>query len=218
MRKLVLLVSTLAVACGGGGGGSGGGAALTGSVGGRAFTPVEVKAIPAGTGTDGCTVTVGDQTANVGVKAVALQVTSYADACGDFATSECRRHMGAQSVTILVGKLDLLGAEPALTTGTYTLRPSITAMELESGTTYKLGYAEALGTNSSCGGSASPVTTGTVRLDRVGDPVTGHVSITFADGSRLEGDFSAPACAGLSPDICQKATAEALCTPSSSCM
>lgn len=217
MRKLVLLVSTLALACGGGGNGSSAGG-LSGTVGGRAFSPVDVKAIPAGTGSTPCTVPLGGQTANVGVKAVALQVTSYANACNDFATSECQHHMGAQSVTVLVGKLDLAGSEPALTTGSYTLRPSIAAMELESGTIYKLGYAEALATSSSCAGMPSIVSSGTIRLDKVGDPVAGHLSVTFQDGSKLEGDFSAPVCPGLSPDICEKATSEELCTPSTSCM
>ena len=48
MRKLVLVVSAFLAACGGGG--SGGTSGLSGTVGGKAFTPVEVKAIPGKSG------------------------------------------------------------------------------------------------------------------------------------------------------------------------
>lgn len=217
MRKLLLLVSAFLVACGGGGGG-GGSSGLSGNVGGRAFSPVEVKAIPAGTGTSPCTVAIGGQNASIGVKAVAIEVTSYADACGDFASSDCRFHANAQSVTILVGKVDLLGTEPALTTGTYKIFPSLTSLDPAGGTLYRIGFADALATSATCTGTPSLVNTGTVRLDKVTDPVTGHVSITFQDGSTLEGDFSAPVCAGLSPNICEKAANEAICTLPGTCV
>lgn len=213
MRKLVL-VSAFLAACGGGGGSSGT-SGLSGTVGGRAFTPVEVKAIPAGTGSTACTVTLGGQTASVGVKAIALQITSYANACADFASSTCQVHMGAQSVTLLVAKVNPLGAEPALPAGTYTLYESPSIPFPDGNGMLNVGYAVALGTNSTCMGTPSvpsPNARGTIRLDSVGDPVKGHVSVSFQDGSKLEGDFSAPVCAGLTPDICQLAANGSICT------
>ncbi len=216
MRKLVLVVSAFLAACGGGGGSSSS-TGLSGSVGGRAFTPVEVKAIPAGTGSTACTVTLGGQTASVGVKALALQITSYSNACADFASSTCQVHMGAQSVTILVAVLNPLGTEPAIPPGTYTLFETPTqpqSLPGGLGMVY-VGFAQALATNSSCMGTPtvpSPNARGTIRLDSVGDPAKGHLSVSFQDGSKLEGDFSAPVCPGLAPDICQLASNGSICT------
>ena len=213
MRKLVLLVSTLALACGGGGGGDGSSAGgLSGTVGGRAFSPVEVKAIAAGSGSTPCTVPLGGQTATVGLKAIALQITSYAGACSDLESSTCRLHMGAQSVTVLVAKVNPAATEPALPPGTYSLYSSPATTVPDGSGMLNVGYAAALGTNATCVGTPSAPSSGTLRLDSVGNPVTGHVSIRFQDGSTLDGDFSAPVCTGPSPDLCQLAQSGAICT------
>lgn len=217
MRKLVLVVSAFLAACGGGGGGgSSGSSGLSGTVGGKSFTPVEVKAIPAETTSGPCTLTLGTQTLSVGLKAIALQITSYANACGDFATTTCQLHKDAQSVTILVAMVNLLGTVPTLPPGTYSLRSSPIDPRAVSGSPglQDVGFAQALGTSAtSCAGtpsvascSSNGLCSGTIRLDSVGDPVTGHVSVSFEDGSKLEGDFSAPVCTGIHPDICQIAS------------
>lgn len=185
---------------------------VSGTVGGRSFTPVEVRAIPAGTGSTPCNVALGSQTASLGVKSIEIEFTSYTNACGDFASSTCLLHMGAQSVTILVAKVNPLGTEPALTAGTYTLNPSPTSVTPDGSGMLNLGYAQALGTNATCIGTPSAASSGTIRLDSLGDPVTGYVSVTFQDGSKLEGDFSAPICAGVSPDVCQLAASGSTCT------
>jgi len=59
---------------------------------------------------------------------------------------------------------------------------------------------------------------GTVRLDSVTGPITGHLSITFDDGSTLSGDFSAPICAGVTADVCSRALGGALCTQPAACV
>lgn len=214
MRKL-LLVAAFVMACGSDS--DEGGAGLSGTVGGRAFSPVEVRAIPAGTGTTPCPVPLGGATVDVGVKALALEVTSYSDACGDFATSQCRLHRNAQSVTILLARLNAAppAGEPTLQPGTYTVHASPTTA-IPDGTNPGLltvAFAQALATDASCAGTPSPsVEGGTLRLDQVTGPITGHVALTFQDGSSLEGDFAAPLCPGPSPDVCSLATAQALCT------
>lgn len=214
MRKL-LLVAAFAVACGGGGGGGSGSGGLSGTVGGKAFAPIEVKAIPADTTAGPCTI---PGTGSVGLKAIALQITSYAGACGDFTTTTCQGHMGAQNVTVLVAKVNPLGQVPALPPGTYALNASPTTVIADGSGMLNVGFAQALGNpEGSCTGVSSVPTSGTIRLDSVGDPVTGHVSVTFADGSKLDGDFSAPVCAGLHPDICQLASSGSICT-GMSCM
>jgi hypothetical protein len=219
MRKLFLVsaFSAFVLACGSDSKGGGGG--LSGTVGGRAFSPVEVRAIPAGTGTTPCSVPIGGAPVSVGVKAVALDVASYADACGDYASSQCRLHMGAQNVTILIAKINPLGTEPALATGTYKIFSSPATVDPDGTGLLNVGYAQALATDATCVGTPSPaVQGGTVRLDKVTDPITGHVSITFQDGSKLEGDFSAPICQGPTPDICQLATSQEICTLPPACV
>ncbi|WP_242335184.1 MULTISPECIES: hypothetical protein [Anaeromyxobacter] len=218
MRRL-FLVSAFLLACGGSSSDGGGGGGLSGTVGGRSFTPREVRAIPAGTGTTPCTVPVLGQ---VGVRALALDFASYADACGDYATSQCRLHAGAQNVTLLFAKLDPSGAEPTLAAGTYTVYGSATTAVPDGTGRLTVTFAESLATGAAptCAGTPSPsVQGGTLRLDQItGSAVTGHVSLTFEDGSSLQGDFSAPVCPGQGPDICMLATAQALCTAPPICM
>ncbi len=221
MRKLVLvsasLLSVLVLACGGGSSGGGGG--LSGKVGGRSFSPVEVRAIPAGTGTMPCAVPLGGATVAVGVKALALQVTSYADACGDFASTQCRFHQGSQAVTILFAKLNPLGTEPELKAGTYKVTSDPTQVDPDGTGLLTVAFAQALATDATCLGTPSrAVQGGTLRLDQVSGTITGHVSVTFQDGGSLEGDFSAPVCPGPGPDVCDLATAEALCTLPPTCV
>lgn len=219
MRKILLLASALVAACGSSessGGGSGG---LSGTVGGRPFSPAEVRAVPAGSGTTPCPVPLGGSTVNVGVKAFALLVTSYADACGDFASSQCRFHQNAQSVTLIFAKVNPLGAEPALSPGTYTVASSPTTAVPDGSGLLTVAYAQALATNATCAGTPSPsVQGGSLRLDQVAGPITGHLSLTFQDGSALAGDFSAPLCTGPAPDVCMLATVQALCTLPPACV
>lgn len=214
MRKLILVpasvISALVLACGSDSNGGGG---LSGTVGGRSFSPVEVRAIPAGTGSTPCAVPLGGATVSVGVKALALEVTSYADACGDFASTQCKFHQGAQVVTILLAKLNPLGTEPELRAGTYTVTSDPTQVSPDGTGLLTVAYAQALATDATCLGTPSrAVQGGTLRLDQVSGPITGHVSVTFQDGGSLQGDFSAAVCPGPSPDVCDLATAEALCT------
>lgn len=218
MRKVLLLVPVFVfvAACGSD---SKSGGPLSGTVGGRSFSPVEVSAIAAGSGATPCSVPLGGTTLDVGVKALALEVTSYAGACGDFASSQCTFHMNAQSVTVLLAKLSLTGTEPALGPGTYTVTASPTTVTPDGTGLLTVAYAQALATDASCTGTPSPsVQGGTLRLDQVTGPITGRVSLTFQDGSSLEGDFSAPLCTGSSPDVCSLATAQALCTPPPLCV
>ena len=217
MRKL-LLVSAFLAACGSSS--NGGGNGLSGTIGGRAFSPVDVEAIVAGTGASPCPVPLGGGTVDVGVKALALEMTSYANACGDFTSSQCKLHQNAQSVLVLFARLNPLGSEPPLATGTYTVYASPTVVNPDGSTGLLfVAYAQALTTDATCVGTPKgSVQGGTIRFDQVTGPVTGHVSLTFVDGSSLDGDFSAPICGGVSPDVCSLATAQALCTMPPTCV
>jgi len=217
-RLLVVSVSVFVLACGGDSSDDEGG--LSGTVGGRSFSPVEVRAIPAGTGGNPCTVPVGGIDVSVGVKALAFDFTSYADACGDYASSQCRFHANAQNVTVILAKVNPTGTEPVLSLGTYTVTASPTTAIPDGTGLLTIAFGQALATDPSCAGAPSPTAQGgTVRLDQVtASSVTGHVSLTFEDGSSLEGAFSAPICSGSSPDICMLATAQALCTLPPACV
>lgn len=221
MRRLVLVVVVASsLACGSDSKDGGG---LSGTVGGRPFSPVEVRAIPAGTGATPCSVDLGGTSASVGVKAIALEIASYAGTCEDFSSSQCRVHGNAQNVTLLIARLNAIppGAEPALAPGTYTVHEDATSPQLDGSNPGLLtvAYAQALATDATCVGTPSPVVRGgTVRLDQVTGPITGRLSLTFQDGSNLEGDFSAPLCTGVTPEICDLLEARAICTLPPACL
>jgi hypothetical protein len=217
MRKLVLvLVSALALACGGSD--SGGGtpsAPVLGTVGGRAFSPAEVRAVVVGSGQAPCTIA----TQTLGVKALALELTSYANACGDFTAATCPARSSPQAVTILFARLNGIPpfAEPTIAPGTYTISTKITDALPDSsglGQLY-LAFAEAAADGATC--ASPPAVTGTLRLDSVTGPITGHVAVTFASGGSIAGDFSAPICPGVTPEVCALATAPALCALPPAC-
>jgi hypothetical protein len=219
MRKLIPFASALLVACGSSSTPSPKTTTgLSGSVGGRPFAPVAVQAVSVGSGSSPCTL---PGVGSLGVTAVELAITSYADACGDLASSQCRYHQGAQAVTVLVAKANPVppNGAPGLTPGTYTVQSSITSAVPEPGGLLDVAYAEAVAPDPSCVGTAHPsMQGGTVRLDQVTGPITGHLSLTFDDGSSLSGDFSAPLCPGLSPDVCSRALGGALCSLPPACV
>jgi hypothetical protein len=221
VRKIIpsVVVSAFLAACGSSSSGSAAPpqSPLTGRVGGRAFTPVAVEAISVGTGSSPCTL---PGVGSLGVRAVELAVTSYAGACSDLAAAQCTLHRDAQAVTIIVAKVNPIppNSEPALTPGTYTVQAHITDV-VPSGTTLDVAYAEAVAPDPSCLGTAHPsVQGGTIRIDQASGPITGHLSLTFDDGSSLSGDFSAPLCPGVTPDVCTRALGGALCTLPAACV
>ena len=231
MRKLLALfaASVLASACGGNSSSGGGTTPLSGTIGGRAFSPADVRALVAGSGTTPCLVSIpGTGTVPVGIKAFAVEITSYADACGDFATSTCKFHQNAQSVMLLFAKLNPPSianpnpAEPALSPGNYTVYASPATAIPDANGLLTVTFAQSIATDATCGGGtptpAPSVQGGTLRLDQVTGPITGHVSVTFTGGGSLDGDFSAPLCSGPSPDVCGLAIAGALCTLPGTCV
>ncbi len=226
MRKLLVLVSVLAVsvlaaACGGSShSGGGGGGPLAGTIGGTAFTPTDTKAILVGTGSTPCTV----QGLTFGAKGLALEITSYANACGDFATSQCAFHENARTVTVFVAKLNPVGpgyTEPTIAAGTYAINSSLTNLGTpDAQGQFTVGYAQAVVTDATCNGGtptpAAAVSGGTLTLTSVTNPIAGHLSVTFSGGGSLAGDFSAPLCSET-PEVCSLATAGAVCTVPGTC-
>lgn len=217
MQKLFVLVllSAFAAACGGGSSDnkppSG---PVSGTIGGSTFSPTtsgDVKALLAGSGATPCTIP--NIPGSAGVKAFAVELTSYANACGDFANASCEFHQNDVTVTLLFAKLNAIppAAEPALVPGTYTIATRPDDIVTDSIGVFHLAYAQAIATDATCNGNAPtplmPAAGGSLRIDSVAGPITGHVSVSFVNATThaaagtLEGDFSAPLCA-QSVDVC----------------
>jgi hypothetical protein len=192
---------------------------VSGTVGGKAFTPAATQAISATSGTTACTVPV-----TFGASAIELALTSYgaSEACTDLLGVQCASHASSQAVTIFVAKVNLVSPTPAPTVGpgTYPVTSITGQPEAANPAILDVAYAEASAPDPSCAGTAHPVTSGSIRLDQVSGPVTGHLDLTFDDGSKITGDFSATMCAGTPPNVCMvaaNAIGGHLCVPQASC-
>lgn len=221
MRKLLPLLSVLvvAIACGGSSNDNNNGGPVSGTIAGHAFTPADTQALVAGTGATACPLSLGGITVNAGIKAFAIEFASFAGACTDLESPQCRLHQDDQTVTLIFARINPAGTEPTIAPGTYTVRSSLaTPTPVGDGTVY-VAFAQALATNATCAGTPSASAAGgTLRIDSAGNPITGHVAITFQDGSTLTGNFSAPVCAGANPDVCGLATTQAICTLPPACV
>lgn len=220
MRKLLVsIAAALLAACGSSSSGSsgGGGGALTGHVGGRTFTPTQAKAVVAGSGATGCGLVLNpldpSSVTTVGVKAVAIEVAAFdpasvnSSACDDLSSVACRYHANSQTVTILVAKVNLMGAaEPALGPDPYTVSSTLAPPSVF--TTGYVAYAQALAVDPSYAAtSEKSLDGGNVTLTQVSSagPVAGHVNLTFEEGSAVSGTFSANACGGATLQVCDLA-------------
>jgi hypothetical protein len=212
MRKVLVLslVSAFAAACGGSSNDGPSSTPVTGTIAGHAFTPADVKALLVGTGTTPCTI---PNLGTAAVKAFAVEMTSYANACGDFASASCAFHPNAQTVTLLFARLNALPPydEPALSPGTYPIAENPAGILPDGTLTFRLAYAQAIATDATCNANNPtplvPASGGSVRIDSATGPITGHITVSFvnpttqAAAGTLAGDFSAPLCS-QTVDVC----------------
>jgi hypothetical protein len=180
---------------------------MSGTVGGHAFTPVEMRTLSLASDGSPCLLHLNpmDPSAvtTVGVKAVVVEAATHTDTCTDLQSSQCRFHANSQTVTLLVARVNLVppGTEPPLTTGTYTVSTDLSHPTVDASGAY-VAYAQTLVIDPTFAAtSATPVAGGTITLTEVSGPVVGSVSLKFADGSAVSGTFSAPFCGG-STDAC----------------
>jgi hypothetical protein len=195
---------------------------LEGTVAGRKLDVAEVRAVVAGTGTSPCTLPIpggGGGTIDFGVHGMKVDFTSYAEACGDYASASCTLHESAEGVTVIFARLDPFGAEPALLPGVYTVQASPTTVVPDGVGLLTVAYAEALGTDATCGGTPSAsVLGGTLTLESVGATVKGSVDVAFQDGSSIRGPFEASLCPGVVVDICELAESQSFCSLPATCV
>jgi hypothetical protein len=219
MRKLVVLVlSAVLAACGGSNSSSNPGQSptpLSGKINGHAFTPVETRAMIVESGPNPCPV---PGFGAVWFKALMLEAATYPGACGDLTgIPHCTYRPSSQNVAVLVAALNynpLQPGEPPLMPGTFPASPSLAAIAAGS------GWAQTLDVDPASAWTTSSNVVGTIRIDAIPVSstarVTGHLALTFDQGSAVSGDFSAEYCPTTIFDPCELTTAivtSGLCGP-----
>jgi len=197
MRKLLVVVAALAAAACGGGGGTATSNPAKGTIGGVAFSPVDVAALSLGP--KACNL---GAFGNINAAGVAIQFASTANVCADLVSATCVAHANSQGVTVFIANAPFSG-DATLTKGVYNVVADTSSALTSAG--FKGAFAESHDLGAACAPkSTSTRATGTVELTEASATrFAGHVNITFDDGSKLAGDFSAPTCAGSTADICQ---------------
>ncbi len=221
MRRWLVGIAWVALtACGGGGGGSGS-TAVSGTIGGQAFTPAEVSAVEVGPAM--CTVL----SQNVNVKAFAVRLASFTGICNDLASDPlCKLEANARSVTVVFADIGAV-AGPTLGTGTFNVDPDPTnAQAVTSGPlagTLYVAFAGAVTTTASCPvGTVGEIAKGTLTITAVdSSKITGSMDLTFgnvdqhgtftAGTDTLKGDFTATVCGTPTFDLCTLATTGGSC-------
>jgi hypothetical protein len=213
VRKFLVLVvpAILAVGCGSSSKSSAPSqtGAMSGTVGGKAFTPKAAQGIKA----RHANCPAGAAPVAFSADALMIEATSAgADptaasslACEDLtdAAVTCRPHNDAQTLAIMVANVNL--SDPTvistLTPRSYTVYPSAAGIGTPGGG----AYAEMLGADPSCATTSSVATSGEVVITDTSGPITGSVNLTFPNGS-VSGTFSATVCNSSFADdfICTK--------------
>ena len=213
MRRLLVPVAmALLAACGSSSKSSGGGpGALSGTIGGHAFAPVDLAAIHAASTTP-CQLPADplhpEFLTTVGVSALAVEATSYHGACTDFAGGACTLHPSEQNMLLLVAKVNFNPpwTAPEIGAGQYTVSNNPASLGLTSTSgVFQVAYAQAAGLDPVCAGTLHPsVAGGTISLDPIGaGSIAGSVSLRFDDGSTVGGTFASPQCDFGGPvDVC----------------
>ncbi len=213
MRRVIVLFGLAGVACGSNSASSGG---VSGTVGGTAFVPSEIVAARAEPGP--CVVPGGLPAGDVA--AVAIRFATFSGSCADLVASQCASHRNSRSVTLIVARAAVPPASAAVGPATYTVVANPGSFSLSLGGTAELAIGNSTSTDAACADSSSTAT-GSVRLDEVSaSRVAGHVDVSFEDGGKLQGDFSALVCPAA-PDACTVAkalvAAQAICTGPPAC-
>lgn len=212
MRTFVLSVAVVVLAaCGSSSKSTASPGPIAGTIGGRAFSPVDLAAIHAASTTP-CQLPTDplhpEFVTTVGVSALAVGLTSFHGACAEFAGGACTLHPNEQDALLLIAKVNFSPpyAAPDLGSGTFTVanNPAQLAPTSPLGV-FQVAYAQAVGLDPVCAGTAHPsVAGGTITLDPVGaGSISGSVTLRFDDGSTLGGAFASPQCNFGGPvDVC----------------
>ncbi len=191
-RRVILAVTTALVACGSSGGGTG---ALSGTLAGAPFNPIEGGALIVPP-TD-CTVSLpGVGTSNVHFSGLLIGFGSYAGLCNFITTNgQCAEKANATLVNVEIVKGGLSQTQNAVGPGTYPVTTGNPTPDANGNFKIAAGaYNKASTTCAST--SASDANAGAITVSSVtSTTVTGSVAdLVFADASHLNGDFTVPIC------------------------
>jgi hypothetical protein len=175
----------------------GGPPVLHGTLGGEDFVPVDSSALVLGEAT--CSF-LGARASAAGL---GLGFGSFPGMCGlATETRRCGKKARATVVSLLLVRANVAGGPAgAVGPGTYAVGEGDPAPDAAGSFTVAQAFVSR--TDDACAEPAGRriATAGTIRIDAVGERVTGAADLVFDDGSRVAGRFDAPACA-LRTDVC----------------
>jgi hypothetical protein len=208
MRKLVAALGVVALACGSSS--SGGSSNPSGTVGGKAFTTTEAVAYQStGNATSPCTLTLIGLQLQVVMTVLGLEFSSATGSCADLTSSTCSTAASSRAVRLAVARAAIVGPggtapTTTITPGTYTLTSDASNLQLPSiGTVSTLAVGGSTDASDACHVTSSTAS-GTLQISSItSTQVNGRVDLTFTDGGKLQGDFTASTCSQAAPDACQ---------------
>ncbi len=231
MRRWLVGIGWVALTACGGGGGSSGSTAVSGTIGGQAFTPADTVAVIAGPST--CT----DPTTFT-AKAFALRFADYTGACTEIESDPlCKLKASSRTVTIVFADVQATAPQPALGAGTFTLTTdptSLTSAVLHTDPadplvgTLSVAFGGSVVTTATCPASTSAqIAQGTLKVSSVSSTgITGSVDLTFGtlNGStfvpgtdKLKGDFTATTMCTPISTVCPLAATGGVCSGAPTC-
>lgn len=170
-------------------------AGVSGTVAGEPFTTVDASALVLSGATCDFDGTAADATG------LLLGFGSFPGLCSFVSEHRgCATKANATIVNALLVRANVVGGSAApVQPGTYAISAQTPFPDAEGNITIPQGLVSK--TDTACGQQTPVATSGTIRIDAVGERVTGSVDLTFDDGSRVAGSFSTPRCA-FRTDVC----------------
>jgi hypothetical protein len=208
-RRVIVAVTAALVACGS----SGGGTALSGTLAGAPFSPIEGGALIVPP-TD-CTVSLpGVGTSNVHFSGLLIGFGSYAGLCNFIATNgQCAEKANATLANVEIVKGGLSQTQSGVAPGTYPVTTGNPTPDANGN--FKVVAGAYNKTSTTCAStSASDANAGAITVSSVtSTTVTGSVAnLVFDDASHLNGDFTVPIC-NFTFDLCARFNATCTSTP-----
>jgi hypothetical protein len=208
MRKVVAAMAVMALACGSSS--NGGTSNPSGTVAGKAFTTTEAVAYQAtGNATSPCTLTLSGFQLQVVMTVLGLEFSSTTGSCADLTSSTCSTAASSRAVRLAVTRAAIVGQgvtapTTTITPGTYTLTADASNLPpLSIGSVSTLAAGGSTDASDACHVMSSTAS-GTLQITAItSTQVKGHVDVTFTDGGKLQGDFTASMCSQAAPDACQ---------------
>jgi len=208
IRSLAGPAAALALLASSGLSGPGEPAALSGTLGGEPFVPVDSSALVLGEAT--CSF-LGTRASAAGL---GLGFGSFPGMCGlATETRRCGKKARATVVSLLLIRANVAGgAAGAVGPGTYAVGEGDPAIDAKGNLVVAQAFVTR--TDDACAepGGRRMATAGSIRIDAVGERVTGAADLVFDDGSRVAGRFDAPAC-GFRTDVCAALSGDGCAAP-----